>query len=105
VKFTPNGGQVQIRLQRINSHVEVVVTDTGEGIDPKLLPFIFDRFRQGDNSTTREYGGLGLGLAIVRHLVELHGGMVITHSDGSGRGAQFIVQLPILTAIQLAEPA
>jgi PAS domain S-box-containing protein len=105
VKFTPNGGQVQIRLQRINSHVEVVVTDTGEGIDPKLLPFIFDRFRQGDNSTTREYGGLGLGLAIVRHLVELHGGVVIACSEGSGRGAQFIVQLPILTAIQLAEPA
>jgi PAS domain S-box-containing protein len=74
VKFTPNGGRVQIRLQTVDSHAELIVTDTGKGIDAKLLPFVFDRFRQGDSSTTREHGGLGLGLAIVRHLVELHGG-------------------------------
>ncbi|MDQ3802155.1 MAG: PAS domain S-box protein, partial [Acidobacteriota bacterium] len=76
VKFTPKGGRVQIRLERINSHVEVIVTDTGIGIAPKVLPFIFDRFRQADSATTRQHGGLGLGLAIVRHLVEMHGGSV-----------------------------
>jgi signal transduction histidine kinase len=98
VKFTPNGGRVQIRLQGADSHVEFVVTDTGSGIDPKLLPFVFERFRQGDSSTTREYGGLGLGLAIVRHLIELHGGVVKAHSEGLGKGAEFIVRLPILAA-------
>jgi len=94
VKFTPRGGRVQVRLQRVNSHIEVVVSDTGTGIDPKLLPLVFERFRQGDSSTTREYGGLGLGLAIVRHLVELHGGVVNAYSEGAGKGAEFIVQLP-----------
>ena len=97
VKFTPNGGRVQIRLQGVDSHVEFVVTDTGKGIDAKLLPFVFDRFRQGDSSTTREHGGLGLGLAIVRHLVELHGGVVKAHSEGLGKGAEFIIHLPIST--------
>jgi PAS domain S-box-containing protein len=96
VKFTQNGGRVHVRLQRMDSHVEIVVTDTGRGIDAKLLPFVFERFRQGDSSTTREYGGLGLGLAIVRHLVELHGGVVSAHSEGAGRGAEFTIQLPIL---------
>jgi PAS domain S-box-containing protein len=96
VKFTQKGGRVQVRLQRVNSHVEVAVSDTGKGIDSGLLPFVFERFRQGDGSTTREYGGLGLGLAIVRHLVELHGGVVNAYSEGAGRGSEFIVQLPTL---------
>lgn len=104
VKFTPKGGRIQVRLQRINSHVEVVVSDTGRGVDPKLLPFIFERFRQGDSSTTREHGGLGLGLAIVRHLVELHGGVVNAYSDGVGKGAEFIVQLPTLVSARTSQP-
>jgi PAS domain S-box-containing protein len=104
VKFTPRGGRIQVRLQRTNSHVEVVVSDTGKGIDPKLLPFVFDRFRQGDSSTTREHGGLGLGLAIVRHLVELHGGVVNAYSGGEGKGSEFIVQVPTLISARAPEP-
>ena len=100
VKFTPIQGEIRVQLRRTKSHVEFVVADTGKGIEPKVLPFIFDRFRQGDSSTTREYGGLGLGLAIVRHLVELHGGVVLAHSDGEGKGAEFIVQLPVSAAFQ-----
>ena len=103
VKFTPSQGEIRIRLRQLKSHVEFVVADTGKGIEPKVLPFIFDRFRQGDSSTTREYGGLGLGLAIVRHLVELHGGVVLAHSDGEGKGAEFIVQLPISAAFRSAQ--
>lgn len=105
VKFTPNGGRVQVRLQGVDSHAELIVTDTGKGIDAKLLPFVFDRFRQGDSSTTREHGGLGLGLAIVRHLVELHGGVVKAHSEGLGKGAEFIIHLPISTPDRSAELA
>ncbi|MFZ0681216.1 MAG: ATP-binding protein [Candidatus Binatus sp.] len=104
VKFTPRGGRIQVRLQRINSHVEVVVSDTGRGVDPKLLPHIFERFRQGDSSTTREHGGLGLGLAIVRHLVELHGGVVNAYSEGAGKGTEFILQLPIMVSVRGQEP-
>jgi CheY-like chemotaxis protein len=100
VKFTPKGGRVQIRLQRINSHVEIVVSDSGKGIEPNVLPFVFDRFRQGDSSTTREHGGLGLGLSIVRNLVELHGGTVHASSDGEGKGSEFTVQLPILVTVR-----
>jgi CheY-like chemotaxis protein len=96
VKFTPRGGDIKVRMQRVGSHLEIVVSDTGKGIAPKLLPFIFERFRQGDSSTTREHGGLGLGLAIVRHLVELHGGVVSARSEGEDRGAEFTIQLPIL---------
>jgi CheY-like chemotaxis protein len=99
VKFTPNRGQIQVRLQRVNSHVEFVVSDTGKGIAPQFLPMVFDRFRQGDSSTTREHGGLGLGLAIVRHLVELHGGIVSARSAGEGKGAEFIVELPMSIAV------
>jgi PAS domain S-box-containing protein len=98
VKFTQKGGRVQVRLQRVNSHIEVAVSDTGKGIDSRLLPFVFERFRQGDSSTTREYGGLGLGLAIVRHLVELHGGIVSAYSEGANRGSEFVVQLPMLVS-------
>jgi PAS domain S-box-containing protein len=104
VKFTPIHGEIRIELRRNNSHVEFAVSDTGKGIEPKMLPYVFDRFRQADSSTTREHGGLGLGLAIVRHLVELHGGVALAHSDGEGKGAEFIVQLPISSAHQSAEP-
>ena len=104
IKFTPSGGRVQIRSQRINSHVEILVADTGKGIDANLLPLIFERFRQGESGTTREYGGLGLGLAIVRHLVELHGGTVKARSEGPNKGAEFIVELPMLIASEPAEP-
>ena len=76
IKFTPKGGRVQVVLERVDSHLEVSVTDTGEGIAPEFLPHVFDRFRQADASTTRQHGGLGLGLAIVKQLVELHGGSV-----------------------------
>ncbi len=101
IKFTPRGGQVQVCLRRVNSYVEFVVTDTGQGISPEFVPYVFDRFRQADSSTTRVYSGLGLGLAIVRHLVELHGGTVRVDSPGVGKGATFTVKLPrISTRIQ-----
>jgi PAS domain S-box-containing protein len=96
IKFTPNGGVVEVRLESVGSHVEIVVSDTGAGISSAFLPFIFDRFRQADSSTTRKQGGLGLGLAIVRHLVELHGGSVHAYSDGEGQGATFVVKLPLM---------
>ncbi|HEY7648797.1 MAG TPA: ATP-binding protein, partial [Methylomirabilota bacterium] len=98
VKFTPKGGRVQVHLQRVNSHVEIVVSDTGEGIPTAVLPFVFDRFRQGDSSSTRAHSGLGLGLALVKHLVELHGGSVVAQSPGPGQGATFIVKLPLTIA-------
>ena len=98
VKFTPKGGRVQIQLQRVSSHVELLVSDTGQGIHPDLLPYVFDRLRQGDSSSTRAHGGLGLGLALVRHFVELHGGIVFAESPGEGRGATFVVKLPLMTA-------
>jgi len=82
-------------MERVNSHVEVVVSDSGMGIKPEFLAFVFDRFRQADSSTTRRHGGLGLGLSIVKHLVELHGGSVRVKSAGEGQGATFIVALPI----------
>jgi signal transduction histidine kinase/CheY-like chemotaxis protein len=95
IKFTPKGGRVQVLLQRINSHVDVSVIDTGEGISPEFLPYIFNRFQQADPSTTRRHGGLGLGLAIVKSLVELQGGTVRAKSPGIGKGASFIVTLPL----------
>jgi PAS domain S-box-containing protein len=95
IKFTPRGGRVQVRLERVNSHVEIAVADTGAGIDPDFLPHVFDRFRQADQRTTRQHGGLGLGLAIVRHLVELHGGTVRADSAGDGTGSTFTVSLPV----------
>jgi CheY-like chemotaxis protein/two-component sensor histidine kinase len=98
VKFTPRGGQVQIVLERVNSHVEIIVSDTGMGIKPEFLPFVFDRFRQADASTTRKHGGLGLGLSIVRQLVEMHGGNVRAKSPGEGQGATFSIELPISIA-------
>jgi PAS domain S-box-containing protein len=95
VKFTPKEGKVQVRLERVNSHVEISVTDTGEGIDPGFLPFVFDRFRQKDSSSTRRHGGLGLGLSIVRQLVELHGGTARVKSPGKEQGATFVILLPL----------
>jgi PAS domain S-box-containing protein len=94
VKFTPTDGTVQVRVERAGSHVEIAVSDTGIGIKPEFMPHVFERFRQGDGATTRERGGLGLGLAIVRHLVELHGGTVDAVSDGEGRGTTVVVRLP-----------
>ena len=96
IKFTPRGGRVQVKCERVNSHVEVTVADNGVGIDAETLPFIFERFRQSDSSTTRKHGGLGLGLAIVRHLVELHGGIVQAASEGLNKGAVFTLMFPII---------
>ena len=95
VKFTPRGGCIRVLLRKAASNVEIVVSDTGEGIRPEILPFIFDRFRQGDSTTTRPHGGLGLGLSLVRHLVELHGGSVHAASDGPDLGATFVIELPL----------
>ena len=97
VKFTPKNGRIEVALQRVNSEVEISVGDSGEGISSEFLPYVFDRFRQGDGKTTRLHSGLGLGLAIVRQLVELHGGTVNAHSDGPGCGATFKLRLPVLS--------
>jgi signal transduction histidine kinase/ActR/RegA family two-component response regulator len=104
IKFTPRGGRVYVELSRPNSHVELLVRDSGQGIKPEFLPHVFERFRQADSSSTRAHGGLGLGLAIVRHLVELHGGTVEARSDGEGHGASFVVQLP-MGPVRAAAPA
>ena len=98
VKFTTRGGLVGIQMQRVEAHVEIKVTDTGQGIGKEFLPYVFDRFRQADSSTTRSHGGLGLGLAIVRHLVEMHGGTVEAASEGEGMGATFTLTLPSAVA-------
>jgi PAS domain S-box-containing protein len=104
IKFTPRGGRVQLRVARVNSHVEVVVGDTGVGIAPDFLPFVFDRFRQGDPTFAREHGGLGLGLAIARQLAELHGGTLTAASAGLGEGATFTLTLPLMI-VHAAAPA
>jgi PAS domain S-box-containing protein len=103
IKFTPNDGQVEIQLKEIGANVQISVSDTGEGIMAEFLPHIFDRFRQADSSTTRKHGGLGLGLAIVRHLVELHHGTVDAYSAGQRQGARFTVTLPIMR-VHMKEP-
>jgi PAS domain S-box-containing protein len=102
VKFTSEGGRIEARLGRANGQIEITVTDTGIGIDPRFLPHVFDRFRQADASSTREYGGLGIGLAIVRHIVEMHGGGVSASSPGQGQGATFKIRLPMISARRLA---
>jgi signal transduction histidine kinase/ActR/RegA family two-component response regulator len=94
VKFTPRGGRVEVMLTRINSHVEIRVTDSGEGISAEFLPYVFDRFRQADSSTSRTHGGLGIGLALVKEFVELHGGTVRAASSGKGQGTTFVIELP-----------
>ena len=96
IKFTPPRGRVEVELSRVDSQFEIRVTDTGRGIRPEFLPSVFERFRQADSSTTRTHGGLGIGLAIVRHLVELHGGSVSASSEGEDRGATFAVKLPVV---------
>jgi CheY-like chemotaxis protein len=96
IKFTPRGGRVQVTLERVNSHLEVCVIDNGQGIKPEFLPHVFERFRQADASTTRRHGGLGLGLSIVKHLVELHGGTVRAKSAGEGLGATFCIEVPLM---------
>ncbi|MBD2447200.1 PAS domain S-box protein [Nostoc sp. FACHB-152] len=96
IKFTPTGGQVEIKLERFDSMAQIKVSDTGKGISLEFLPYVFDYFRQADSTTTRKFGGLGLGLAIVRNLVELHGGTVFADSPGEGRGATFTVRLPLM---------
>jgi signal transduction histidine kinase len=98
IKFTPKGGAVAVCLRRIGGDVELEVSDTGQGIKPDFLPHVFERFRQAEGSTTRRYGGLGLGLALVRHLVEAHGGSVSAESAGFGQGATFVVRLPVQAA-------
>ena len=103
VKFTPKGGRVQVRLERVNSHIEIAVSDTGIGIRQDFLPYVFERFRQAEAGTTRKTGGLGLGLAIVRHIVEMHGGTVQAASAGENQGATFRVRLPLM--IVHPEPA
>jgi PAS domain S-box-containing protein len=102
IKFTPKGGQVHVLIQRVNSHVELSISDTGIGIPESYLPHVFDRFSQRDSSTTRTYGGLGLGLAICKQLVELHGGSIRAASGGEGKGATFFVHLP-LSIVQLED--
>jgi signal transduction histidine kinase len=94
LKFTPDGGAVDVALRMTPGAVEIEVRDSGEGITPDVLPFVFDRFRQADSSPTRRFGGLGLGLSLVRALVELHNGRVTAHSDGAGQGSRFVVRLP-----------
>jgi CheY-like chemotaxis protein len=95
IKFTPKGGKVDVLLERVNSHLEITVRDTGIGIEVEFLPLVFERFRQADASTTRAYGGLGIGLSIVKNLTELHGGIVRVKSPGKDQGATFIVSLPL----------
>jgi signal transduction histidine kinase/CHASE1-domain containing sensor protein/ActR/RegA family two-component response regulator len=98
VKFTGTGGRVCVKLARAGDAVEVTVSDTGQGISKEFLPYVFDRFRQADSTTTRQHGGLGLGLAIARHLVEIHGGTIKAESRGEGRGATFTIRLPLIEA-------
>ena len=96
IKFTPRKGRIKVRLRHVGSYMEITISDDGQGISRDFLPYIFDRFRQADSSITRKQGGMGLGLALVRYLVEMHGGMVQAQSDGEGCGATFTIRLPIL---------
>ncbi|WP_225895775.1 response regulator [Dendronalium phyllosphericum] len=103
IKFTPEGGRVEIYLEQVESQAQILVRDTGKGINPDFLPYVFDTFRQADSATTRKFGGLGLGLAIVRYLIEMHGGTVLAESSGEGQGATFIINLPmLLTELQVS---
>jgi signal transduction histidine kinase/CheY-like chemotaxis protein len=104
VKFTPEGGRVELRVEGADDHIRIVVIDTGKGVEPEFLPFVFDRFRQADASSGRRYGGVGLGLSLVKHLVELHGGTISAASEGAGRGATFTIMLP-RRHLELISPA
>jgi len=103
-KFTPEEGQVRVEVKRVDSTIQISVSDTGVGITPEFLPYIFDRFRQADGSTTRVHGGLGLGLSIVKHLVQLHHGTVVVESQGKNQGATFTVALPLASAASTSAP-
>jgi PAS domain S-box-containing protein len=105
VKFTPKGGRVQVALQRVNSHIEINVADTGEGITPEFVPHLFERFRQADASSSRAHTGLGIGLALVKHLTELHGGSVLAHSPGKDHGATFTIMLPLAIMHRVPGPS
>jgi PAS domain S-box-containing protein len=105
IKFTPKGGKVQVLLEQVNSHVEITVADTGMGVRSEVIPHLFERFRQADSSSTRQQGGLGLGLSIVKSLVELHGGSISVTSAGEGKGTTAMVQLPVLAANRRARDA
>jgi CheY-like chemotaxis protein len=96
VKFTPSGGRVQVSLEKVDNQAQIMVQDNGEGIAAEVLPHVFEYFQQADSSTTRKFGGLGLGLAIVRHLVELHNGTIEAESEGEGKGATFTLRLPLI---------
>ena len=98
IKFTPEQGKIEVLLERVNSQVEITVSDNGKGISPQFLPHMFERFRQADSSTSRQHGGLGIGLSIARELVELHGGQISAKSAGEGRGSTFIIALPLVAA-------
>ena len=98
IKFTPNHGHVEVRLERVGMNARITVADSGEGIGEEFLPFVFDRFRQADSTFARQHGGLGIGLAIVRHLVEMHGGSVAVDSQGKGKGSTFTVSFPLLAS-------
>jgi len=102
-KFGRSGGRIDVIVEREGNVARVIVSDDGEGIEPEFLPHVFDRFRQGESGSTRSYSGLGLGLAIVQHLVELHGGTVSAASDGRGKGATFVVELPLADELPVAE--
>jgi PAS domain S-box-containing protein len=104
IKFTPKGGRVQLVLERVNSHIEIRVTDTGRGLDPEFLPYIFNRFTQGEAVTTRTHGGLGMGLAIAKAIVELHGGTISATSEGGGKGATFCINLPLMPVSREVPP-
>jgi CheY-like chemotaxis protein len=103
VKFTPSGGKVTVALHHKDSQIIITVADTGSGISPDFLPFVFDRFRQADSTTTRQFGGLGLGLAIARHIVEIHGGTISAFSSGEGKGATFTVSLPVIDSVSRSQ--
>ena len=103
IKFTKPHGRVEASLARVRDQVEIAISDTGAGIEPRFLPYVFDRFRQADSSSTRNFGGLGLGLAIVRHLVEMHGGSVSASSPGEGKGSTFKARLPVASPVQVGQ--
>jgi CheY-like chemotaxis protein/nitrogen-specific signal transduction histidine kinase len=105
IKFTPKNGRVQVVLERVNSHIEIRVSDTGRGIKPEFLPYIFDRFSQADAITTRSHGGLGMGLAISKAIMELHGGSIAASSEGEGKGSTFTVSLPVMPVNHTDVPA
>ncbi len=105
VKFTPAGGRIVVGLARVKGQAQISVTDTGQGITAEFLPYVFDRFRQAESVSSRSHSGLGLGLAIVRHIVELHGGTVHAESSGTGRGATFIVDMPVAAALRTHDTA